>query len=224
MDRIEIGDKPFDLWLKRGSRAGRAVAQFDDKILVYGEGLSPGGKAVIRALRDPDPKKAILCDLVSGDRGALVADLSLSKPAIAAAKFPAGPCSISVQFKGAGGRAVETNAMPFSLAPAITALAPNVSFGLPHEIKVDFTPALVGHETVTLIVGSRQLPALNPKPGGSLTFKLESLPDQDFLSDPQDFPVRLRVDGVESLGIDLGKSIPQGTRPTFTNVVSVKKP
>jgi hypothetical protein len=222
IDRIEIDGKPFDAWLRRGSRAGRTVAQFDDKILVHGERLSAGEKAVIRPLRDPDPKKTMLCDLIDDGDGALVADLSTLD--FAAAKFPAGPCSIAVQSGGAGGRVAETNAMPFSLAPKLDAISPNAGIVMPRDITVDFTPPFVGHETVVLIVGSSQLPPKNPTPGTSLTFALKGLPEEDFLSDPQDFPVRLRVDGVESFSVDLGKEIAQGARPTFANVIKVVKP
>ena len=52
----------------------------------------------------------------------------------------------------------------------------------------------------------------------------DGLAVDDFLSDPQEFPVRLRIDGVESFSIDLGKVIVEGARPTFTNVIKVKKP
>lgn len=222
IDQVEVGGKAFDLWLKVSSRAGRTAAQFDDKILVSGDGLSAGDEAVIRALGDPDPSKAISCILTSSGDGGLVADLS--KINLATAKFPAGPCSIAVQSKGAGGRADETNAMPFALAPKITAIDATAAIAMPHDIKVDFVPPLVGHEKVALIVGSTQLPPKNPAPGTSLTFELKGLPDRDFLTPTQSFPVRLRVDGIESFSVDLDKTIPQGAPPTFANLITVKKP
>jgi hypothetical protein len=223
IERIEIGEQEFDKWLRGGSRAGRTVAQTNDTIFLYGEGLVAGAKAIIRPLRDPDPKKKLeLTDLGGNGRGGLTADLS--RLDFAAAKFPAGPCSIALEVKGGGTRTDVTNAVPFSLAPRITSVTPNAPFAIPQDLAITFTPDFVGHEAVALIVANDRILPTTRTPGASLVFRLEGLGPENFLEDPQDFPVRLRVDGVDSISVDLTKAVSAGGRPAFSNVIKVRKP
>lgn len=220
IERIEIGDRKFDEWLRSGSRPGRTAAQIDDKILLYGQGLAANARAVIRSLmhaQNPDhSEKRLEADGLSvNERGGLTVDLSLLD--FAAATFPAGPCSISLEIERDGQHTDITNAVPFSLAPKIISIVPGAAFTVPQDLTVQFQPPLVENQAATLIVANRQVPPKPPHQGDtSLVFRLEGL-------DPGKYPARLRIDGVDSMVVPLDTVISSTDRPTFSNVVEVRQ-
>ncbi|MER8400430.1 DUF4255 domain-containing protein [Mesorhizobium sp. M1348] len=221
IERVEIGDRKFDEWLRGGSRPGRTAAQIDDRIFLYGQGLPSNARAVIHSLmhaENPDhsEKKLVAADLSVSDRGGLTVDLSQLD--FAAAKFPAGPCSISLEIKRDGQHIDITNAVPFSLAPKIISIVPGAAFTVPQDLTIQFNPPLVDNQAATLIVANRQVLSNTPPHQGdtSLAFRLEGV-------DPGGYPARLRVDGVDSVVVDIDKGISSSERPTFSNVVEVKK-
>jgi hypothetical protein len=220
IERIEIGDRKFDEWLRSGSRPGRTAAQIDDKIFLYGQGLAANARAVIRSLmhaQNPDhSEKRLEADgLIVNERGGLTVDLSLLD--FAAATFPAGPCSISLEIERDGQHTDITNAVPFSLAPKIISIVPGAAFTVPQDLTVQFKPPLVENQAATLIVANRQVPPKPPHQGDtSLVFRLEGL-------DPGKYPARLRIDGVDSMVVPLDTVISSTDRPTFSNVVEVRQ-
>jgi len=220
IERVEIGDRAFDTWLRSGSRPGRTAAQADDKIFVYGQGLPSSAKAVIRSLmhaQNPDhtEKKLEAVNLSVNDKGGLIVDLSLLD--FVGDKFPAGPCSISLEIKRDGQRIDITNAVPFSLAPKITSIDPAAAFAVPENLAIEFEPPLVAKQAATLVVANRQvLPTDEPGEGDtSLVFRVEGI-------GPGKYPIRLRIDGVDSVVVDLNAAIAGTDRPIFTNVVEVR--
>jgi len=220
IERVEIGDRAFDAWLRSGSRPGRTAAQIDDKIFLYGQGLAANARAVIRSLmhaQNPDhSEKRLEADgLIDNERGGLTVDLSLLD--FAAAKFPAGPCSISLEIERDGQHTDITNAVPFSLAPKIISIVPGEAFTVPQDLTVQFQPPLVENQAATLIVANRQVLPKPPHQGDtSLVFRLEGL-------DPGKYPARLRIDGVDSMVVPLDTVISSADRPTFSNVVEVRQ-
>ncbi|MBR1214643.1 Pvc16 family protein [Bradyrhizobium sp. JYMT SZCCT0180] len=220
IERIEIGKKKFDEWLRRGSRPGRAAAEIDDTIFIYGQGLSKVDAVVIESLRHPVPdteKPMVIDKFTTNDRGALVVDLSETKSGDKPVKIPAGPCSIALRIKRKDSQTYLTNAVPFSVAPKI--ISSTKSITIPDDVSVTFDPPLVGNQVVALIFGERQLlPTTKPAEGvSSLIFRLEGLkPPKGPL------PIRLRVDGVDSFGVNSNAEdgSPNLEQP-FLNVITV---
>ncbi|MBN8992442.1 MAG: DUF4255 domain-containing protein [Rhizobiales bacterium] len=223
IERIEIGEKPFDNWLRSGTRPGRSAAHIDDTIFLYGHGLTGNEKktAIITSLVHPDPDKVLEVTTFTGNsRGGLGLNLSNVMSNGKKEKVPAGPCSIMLKIardRKAGSpdeRFDVTNAMSFSLAPVITSVDPE-EFTVPKDITVKFDPPLIAGQTVALIVaGQRVLPASVPA-NSSAIFRLENLA-------PDIYPVRLRVDGVDSVPIDLTQLVSGAVRPAFINLIKVK--
>ena len=161
IDRIEIGDQPFDRWLRAGSRPSRPAAQTDDKLFIYGDGvLGPEKKTAIIASLRHQPAEIETDELTTVERGCLVVDLSkldfIGKP------FPAGPCSLQLKVKGSSDAAdyiadYITNAIPFSLAPKIVPPLPVGPLAMPADLTVNFDPPLVDDQAPVLIVSTRQL-------------------------------------------------------------------
>ena len=116
-----------------------------------------------------------------------------------------------------GGILRETNRLPLVLAPRLDLITPNITGGELTSLQVDRTPAVRPNQSVVLLVGDRELlPDAFTAPAGTLTFQapaaLNALP-----SGQQ--PVRLRVDGIESLVVDY-----QATPPQFQPSQSVAIP
>jgi hypothetical protein len=214
IDRIEIGDQPFDRWLRAGSRSSRPAAQTDDKIFICADGLSgPETKTAIIASLLHQPAEIVTAELTTVERGRLVVDLS--KLDFAGKRFPAGPCSIRLKVKGSvDGADYSTNAILFSLAPKITSILPADPLRMPKDLTVAFNPPLVDHQEPVLIVSTRQF---TPQSGLSTSQRVFHL---DQLS-PGKYPIRLRVDGVDSLSIDLSKAVAENSRPAFFNTIEV---
>ncbi|NKK29615.1 DUF4255 domain-containing protein [Rhizobium leguminosarum bv. viciae] len=230
IERIEVGDRNFDTWLRNGSKPSRTDAQINDKIFIYGQGLISSAKAIVGSLLHP--RKSGPLDLIANDRGGLTLDLAL--PEFRATNIPAGPCSIVLQIEREKqkeddiGIIDSTNAMTFSFAPTITSIAPH-ALSIPGDIVVEFAPPLVNDQAVALIIGNRQVRPKNGVPAAGDSFVVFRLEVVDADS-PEEiglgkYPVRLRVDDVNSVVVDLEKKILSSERPTFSSafVVEVKK-
>jgi hypothetical protein len=93
-----------------------------------------------------------------------------------------------------------TSRLPLVLAPRLDSITPQLVGGLLDSLVVTCSPKVRVGQEVVLVVGEREL-LPNPfnAPTASLTFKAPTVPSR-LPSGAQ--PVRLRVDGIESLLID----------------------
>ena len=214
IERIEIGDQPFDKWLRAGSRPSRRDAQANDKIFIYGEGLlGPEKKTATIASLLHQPAEIETAELAAVDGGRLVVDLS--KLDFAAKTFPAGPCSLRVKVGGGGDAAdYTTNAILFSLAPKITSILPAAPLRMPADLTIAFDPPLVDNQEPVLIVSSRQFAPKSRPSTSQCVFALREV-------SPGKYPIRLRVDGVDSVSVNFSQAPQAGSRPAFFNTIEV---
>jgi hypothetical protein len=218
IERIEIGIENFDKWLKSRSRPSRTEAQVDDSIFLFGQGLT-GKEAMTTVTIAPlmHPKESVKVSDVSVDgRGGLTVKI----PSV-----PAGPCSIALTIKRdhkeddvGPDQDLITNAMPFSLAPTIISITPAMDFAVSRNLAVEFKPPLAENQAVVLIIAGVQVP---PKPtpqkgDSSAMFKLEKIVSGKYRA-------RLRVDGVDSIVIDLKMDL-NAEHPFFSEVSTVAVP
>lgn len=97
----------------------------------------------------------------------------------------------------------ETNGLAFALAPVISSVLPASTAAAPVIVyTVGVTPDVLPEQRATLMIGDAEFIA-DPlaAPGGTLTFSASGLAAGTY-------PVRLRVDGVDSLLIDLSQTPP----------------
>lgn len=108
------------------------------------------------------------------------------------AKWVAGLYTAAVEVTGAEGIRA-TNELPFTLAPSITALPPDVLRDGDEnaQIEVTFSPRVRPGQRATLLVGDREVSAPVVAVTDTLTFEMRKAPVGEFF-------VRLRIDGVDS--------------------------
>lgn len=124
--------------------------------------------------------------------------------------FPAGVYGVSVGFINAGKLYRTTNALPLALAPNNPTLPPSpIARDGNGDLSVTVTcaPQVWRGQRVALLLGSREANAatFNAAKTSTLNFFLPAIPQDDYF-------VRLRVDGVESILID--RTV---TPPVFDN-------
>lgn len=93
--------------------------------------------------------------------------------------------------------------LPFALAPSITAVSPLAAVGPDVTVNVACAPDVRPDQRVSLFLGDREVPApAHPAQTATLPFAVTGLKAGSYL-------VRLRVDGVDSIPIDLTAAKPQ---------------
>jgi hypothetical protein len=116
----------------------------------------------------------------------------------APAKWPAGVYSVSLLIKRTGKPDAVTNELPFTLAPRIiSALPPSVARDGSGNATINLTcsPEVRPKQRASLLLGGREiLAAERTVQTPNLTFTIKDAPITE-----QPIPIRLRVDGVDSL-------------------------
>lgn len=129
----------------------------------------------------------------------LGASMELVIPASRAADFPVGVYEAFSRVVPPGETHVrETNHLGFTLAPNITNLPQSIARNGAGNvlIKIEFTPQLRPGQRVTLLLGQREIvPKKFTVPAASLDFLIVA-------PDIGDYPVRLRIDGIDSPIVD----------------------
>jgi hypothetical protein len=116
-----------------------------------------------------------------------------------------------------GGVERSTNRLPLVLAPRLDAITPDLVGGQLASIEVQCTPPVRPGQQVALVVGGRELvPRPFAAPTGTLVFDAPAPPE---VLPAGTWPVRLRVDGIESLAFDR-----QAVPPAFLPSQSVSVP
>lgn len=202
-----VAKRAFGVSLQGGLLlAGRALARAGAIAIEFRRlPLHEGGEGPLGPLvRRLEPSK------VAAD--ALLADLSRSNPE----EWPAGRYSVSVRYGDHDDRALRTNAITIALVPRIVQLeqtalpAPGGS-----RLTIAFTPPLHGDQRVSVLAGAR---AFIPEVADRYRIHV-NLP-VDFPS--VDTPVRLRIDGADSLLYDA--DTPVGQAPRYDESLMAKPP
>ena len=119
------------------------------------------------------------------------------------ASLPAGPVTVAALFDDGGGTMLAGNEAPLAIAPTLlpgAGLKAKLDGKGAATVTVRCEPPVVPGQTVALVVGDRVVPvpagAPDSAPRSKLAFKLSGF-------DPGGYTVRLRVDGQDSIPLDL---------------------
>ncbi|MDX1530155.1 MAG: Pvc16 family protein, partial [Rhodothermales bacterium] len=183
-------------------------AELGDTVRLLGHHLGGTGHRVVF----DHPRRTGLIELtpLPGDVTAEEIALALEEnPATDPEEWPAGLWTVYVAVTQDGDERI-SNEWPLALAPRIAAVTATTA-GTTTTVDVTVEPEVRPGQRTALIVGQREAPAEadswptdssgNPLPTGALTFEFEDLASGTY-------PVRLRVDGVESHLIDRTQTPP----------------
>jgi hypothetical protein len=203
IDGIEIGSTEFDMWLAGRSIVGRSSAQLGDDLFLSGEGLGAATKAIITSLMHPNPQVELHGGFDTTQRGLRV-PLPLQDD-----RSRAGICSIKLEVPW-GQSTLVTNSVSFCLAPTIKKLDPT-TFTAAADLTVDVDPKILANQRASLVVGDLEVA---PKSSGRTTNSMVFTLPKELAGEHY---VRLRVDGVDSIVVDL-MTPPSGmARPAFSD-------
>ena len=179
------------------------AAVLGDTVTVQGRNLNGAtGVLLINSLRQIQQSITALLNVTD-------ASFQFVPPKLnAPGELPAGIYNVSAQ-AGSGLNTVDTNSLPFAIAPDISTWAPGGIASGNTTLAVPCTPFLRPGQQVFLIIGDQQV-AANPftTPTNSPSFTYPALqPTGGFV------PARLRVDGIDSPVIDMTKTPPGFSGP-----------
>ncbi|HVT57262.1 MAG TPA: Pvc16 family protein [Thermoanaerobaculia bacterium] len=174
-----------------------------EELLLTGEHLATGTQVVFRGPRDFRPF-TLLALRVVGD-GEIVARLpGPDEPAGNPSKtsWPAGIYTAQVIARRPPELDLSSGELPFSLAPQIVVSPLSAPKG-DVTVTVTCTPEVHPEQRVSLLFGDREVRAsAHPAQTGTLSFNVAGVAAGTYV-------VRLRVDGVDSIPIDLSAAKPQ---------------
>jgi hypothetical protein len=189
---------------------GQAVANLGDTVTVQGTNLNGAtGVLLINSLRQI--RQTITPLLSVGNTSFQFVPPNLNAPS----ELPAGIYNLAAQVPS-GPDTVNTNSLPFAIAPNISAWAPGmIGSGNNVTLTVLCTPFLRPGQDVFLIIGDQQAVAdAFTTPTNSPSFTYQVLQPTG-----GSVPARMRVDGVDSPIIDMTKSPPQFLSSAMVQVV-----
>jgi len=179
---------------------GRSSARLGDVMSLRGMNLD-GDSVAVRFSNRSLPQPIILEPLA----GRTASELSVHLPGGSTAQrtWRAGPYTVSVDV-GKGGQIHSSNELPLAIAPSVVEI-------LPGERNADGTvaltvicsPAVHPGQRVALLLGDREIAAEPPGARSTVTlnFIAADIP-------PGEYYIRLRVDGVDSILVDLSGPSP----------------
>jgi hypothetical protein len=186
----------------------KAAAELGDLLTIIGGNLGAEGLTVqIHHLELDQP----LTLIPEPDRTNQRLHLQLPDPAVdptAPSTWAAGFCVLNATVQRPGLPPWRSNAIPFGLAPLITSRAPASAPAGNVSITVTCAPQIRDGQRVTLLVGEREFePAsvstpANPTAETTLVFNTTALAAGNH-------PLRLRVEGVDSIPVDFSVDPPQ---------------
>lgn len=139
-------------------------------------------------LQNPQPQ--------SPDQGSNATQVRLTFPPVPE-KWPAGIYSVWLQIKRSGKPDAVTNALPFTLAPQIVTVPQQLQRDASGKVSISLTcnPEVLPEQRASLLLGSHEIFAeAHLQQTANLTFIVENAPITESPT-----PIRLRVDGVDSL-------------------------
>jgi hypothetical protein len=188
---------------------GQPAANLGDTVTVKGANLA--GAAAVLLINERQATKQSISPLASVQDSSfqfMIPNPNLPPPQPNPTDLPAGIYILSAQVV-AGSDTLQTNAIPFAIAPQISSSwAPGTLTSGQVTVTVPCTPYLRPGQQVSLLIGSQQAAAdtfISPTNSPSFTFPA--------LPPTPPVPVRMRVDGVDSPILDLTKKPPVFTGP-----------
>ena len=164
---------------------GRPAAELGDELTLHGHHLDTVESVVVRPARHPEHTTTLRARVKTGEM--ITVDLRDTN-------LVAGIHAVSATTPGGG----TTNDVPLVLAPRIVMLRSSGRTGRPPDTQVTVrcVPRVRARQRVSLLVGTREVPSATP---GEPQFRLADL----LKLEDGAYPVRLRVDGVDSR-LDVG--------------------
>lgn len=178
---------------------GQLSAQLGDTIVLTGDGLA--GTSVSVRLLNQRRAVAVAQPAASVTNGSVHVTLP-SDPAI----FPAGTWTAQAVISRAGQDDWITNAVPFAVAPKLPDMPLTVSLDPAGTVTIALNcePDVGADQDCALLIGSEVIVLPGPRTASlsAVTFTVPGLTAE------KTYPVRLRVDGVDSLLVDASQSPP----------------
>lgn len=175
----------------------RRVARLGEAVTLVGHHLDGTAHQVVLESPRFGERHVVAPDSVTADA------VEVTLPAGAPADWPVGLWTVRVELDQ-DGEARRTNGLALVLAPTPDPASATVATaGSTTTIDLPVTPQVRPEQTASLVLGSREVPALDhPAPTALLSFELED-------AEPGPQFVRLRVDGVESVLVDRSVTPPE---------------
>jgi hypothetical protein len=198
---------PLATLLQVAPPTGKTAAQFGDVVTVTGANLS-GVSSVTLSNARLGVTGVITSSLTN------VADdsfqFTIGPPDVQPNNLPAGVYLLSAQI-GSGFSAINSNTLPFAVAPMIQSWTTTTLPTGATSVPVSCVPDIFAAQQASLLIGGQEAPMSPLAPGTTST----STPSFAFdeLQSTEKVPVRLRVDGVDSVCIQVN---PPPNPPTFT--------
>lgn len=203
---------PFPTLTAISPANGQPAARMGETITLTGHHLD--GDAVNVRFVDPRTREAVILPVVPGRTAGQVRVALPPDPPPAAVptesplnpeNWRAGIYTVSALVAGSTPPARETNELPMVLAPTLAAVSAAAGAGSVTTFTVTCRPPVRAGQRASLIVGQREIPAIEPfaaDPTAQLTFQ-----GTGFASGTT-HPVRLRIDGADSILVDRSVSPP----------------
>ncbi len=183
---------PFPTLERVVPAAAKPSVYLGETVRLVGHHLAPDAATPVEVTLE-HPRLALPLTILVPPAGVSEGEISfvLNTPAAAT---PPGVYAVSVGLTQSG-TPRRTNVLPLALAPRISSIAAATA-GTTTTFTVQTVPDVLPEQPASLVVGTREAPAaVHALPTATLTFALENVV-------PATYPVRLRVEGVESVLID----------------------
>lgn len=186
----------------------KAAAQLGDLLTIIGDDLRPEGLSLQVHHIELDQPLTLTPEPGHTNRQL---HIQIPDPAVnpaARSQWAAGFCVLNATVQRPGLPPYRSNAVPFGLAPLLTGRTPSTAPAGDVTITVTCAPQIRDGQRVTLLVGDREFePAsmstpANPTAETTLVFDTTALAAGDH-------PLRLRVEGVDSIPVDFSVDPPQ---------------
>jgi len=182
-------------------------AQLGDELALLGQNLAGGSVRVL--FKHPRVEQPFLAQVVRANEEVIIAKLPApgapNNPTSATATWPAGFYTAQVITSQSGEPERASNEIAFSLAPMI-AISPNAAPAGNIALTIRCAPMVWPEQRVSLLFRDGEIvaPARAAKTP-TLSFSLKAVP----AGTAEEYVVRLRVDGVDSIPIDRAAATPQ---------------
>jgi hypothetical protein len=194
-------------------RLARALpsAQLGDELALLGQNLAGGSVRVL--FKHPRVEQPFLAQIVRATERVIIAKLPApgtpADPASATATWPAGFYTAQVITSQGGEPERASNEIAFSLAPTI-AISPNTAPAGDIALTVTCAPMVRREQRAALLFRDGEIVVPTPAEAApamtqTLNFNLTAVP----AGTPEEYVVRLRVDGVDSIPIDRAAATPR---------------
>ena len=195
----------FDASLPDPPSAAKPAAELGDTVVLTGAHFD-GADMVARLTHDRTGTARELSLLPERDDTTVRFLLPPASDPNVPGEWPAGFYTVELVVTRTGAPPWTTNRVTFALAPRVSALAPGSQAvgAQPFGLLVTCTPQVLGEQRVSVLVRDRELA---PDPGGIVTLGDPNLPSTVQVTvdglEPGGYVVRLRIDGIDSLPVDL---------------------